>query len=144
MFSLKGSDQALFGGSSRLLGVQESAGCIADDDGSGTQWDNFRVIEGGAGFVFIQEPGADSRPVMIAAWLQATAAEHSRTFHSLIKNEKLMAALPNLLMHSCLASDLPPARLAKPLHFIWLRSKNISSDAFNHTITETKSHVDTG
>lgn len=148
MFSLKGSDQALFGGSSRLLGVQESAGCIADDDGSGTQWDNFRVIEGGAEFVFIQEPGADSRPVMIAAWLQATAAEHSGTFHSLIKSRKLMAALPNLLMHSCLASDLPPARLAKPLHFIWFRSKNISSDVFNHTITEslkgTKSHVDAG
>lgn len=47
MFSSKGSDQALFGGSARHLGVQESAGCIADDDGSGTQWDNFQVIEGG-------------------------------------------------------------------------------------------------
>lgn len=47
MFSSKGSDQALFGGSARRLGVQESAGCIADDDGSGTQWDNFQVIGGG-------------------------------------------------------------------------------------------------
>lgn len=67
MFILKESDQALFGGSSRLLGVQESAGCIADDDGSGTQWDNFQVIEGSAGFLFIQKPGADIRAVMIAS-----------------------------------------------------------------------------
>lgn len=47
MFSSKGSDQALFGSSARRLGVQESAGCIADDDGSGTQWGNFQVIGGG-------------------------------------------------------------------------------------------------
>lgn len=50
MFSSKGSDHALLGGSARLLGVRESAGCIADDDdGSGTQWDNFQVIGGGEG-----------------------------------------------------------------------------------------------
>lgn len=73
MFSLEGSDQALSGGGARLVGVQESAACIADDDdGSGTQWDNFQVIVGGwgvgcAGFLFIQEPGADNRAVMIAS-----------------------------------------------------------------------------
>lgn len=133
MFILKGSDQALFGGSARLVGVQESAGCIADDDGSGTQWDNFQVIEGGAGFLFIQEPGADNRAVMIASWLQVTAAEHSGTFHSLIKNQKLMAAASHLFMHSCLGYDLPPACWAKPLRFILLWSK---TSAVTFLITE--------
>lgn len=47
MFSPKETDQAFIGGSSPR--VQESASCIADDDGS-AQWDNFQVIEGGIAF----------------------------------------------------------------------------------------------
>lgn len=72
---MKETDQAFIGGSSPR--VQESASCIADDDGS-AQWDNFQVIEGGIAFLFIQEPGADNRALMILevdykSLLQSTA-----------------------------------------------------------------------
>lgn len=96
MFSPKETDQAFIGGSSPR--VQESASCIADDDGS-AQWDNFQVIEGGIAFLFIQEPGADNRALMIGSWLQVTSAEHSGMFHSLIKNKKLMGAVSHLFKH---------------------------------------------
>lgn len=36
---------------------------------------------------------------MIGSWLQVTSAEHSRMFHSLIKNKKLMGADSHLFMH---------------------------------------------
>lgn len=123
MFSPVGeTDQAFSRASSPLLGAQESARCITDDDGSATQRDNFQVIEcgwvgeGGAVLHFFFPPpppvysGARCRYQGANDWKLITSHRLGGTHRSLIKKQKLTGAPPPFHLSLCYISGSQFAR----------------------------------